>query len=108
VVLVGDFNSQPGDPAPAKFTAAGLSDAWVKTSEGEAGLTCCQVPPDSIVNPVSKLSQRIDYVFSRGLRADDTHLVGDTPKSRTPSGLWPSDHAGLVATLESGEQGEDR
>jgi endonuclease/exonuclease/phosphatase family metal-dependent hydrolase len=108
VVLVGDFNSLPTDPAPIKFTAAGLSDAWPKTSDGEPGLTCCQVPPDSIVNPVSKLYQRIDYVFSRGLTAEETHLVGDTPSSRTPSGLWPSDHAGLVATLERGESQQDK
>ncbi len=107
VVLVGDFNSQPTDPAPAKFTALGFSDAWQTTSAAEAGLTCCQVPPDSIVNPVSRLSQRVDYVFSRGLSATDTHLVGDTPSSRTPAGLWPSDHAGVVATLESGESHED-
>jgi hypothetical protein len=26
-------------------------------------------------------------------------VVGDQPGDRTPGGLWPSDHAGLVATL---------
>jgi len=60
------------------------------------------------VNPVSKLSQRIDYVFSRGLSPEETRLVGDKPNSRTPSGLWPSDHAGVVATLERGESHEDK
>ncbi|MEU6069315.1 MULTISPECIES: hypothetical protein [Streptomyces] len=27
------------------------------------------------------------------------HLVGNEQSDRTPSGLWPSDHAGIVATL---------
>jgi hypothetical protein len=27
------------------------------------------------------------------------NLIGDTPADFTPSGLWPSDHAGVVATL---------
>jgi hypothetical protein len=26
-------------------------------------------------------------------------VVGDTTADKTPSGLWPSDHAGIVATL---------
>ena len=26
--------------------------------------------------------------------------VGATPDTRTPSGLWPSDHAGLVARFK--------
>jgi hypothetical protein len=45
---------------------------------------------------------RIDYVFSRGgLKAGDATLVGADPNSRTPAGLWPSDHAGLFAGLDS-------
>jgi hypothetical protein len=35
------------------------------------------------------------------------HLVGDTPASRTASGLWPSDHAGLVATLGLGRASDN-
>jgi hypothetical protein len=29
----------------------------------------------------------------------DADVVGDELGDRTPSGLWPSDHAGVVATL---------
>jgi hypothetical protein len=29
-------------------------------------------------------------------------LLGDNPAFRTPSGLWPSDHAGLQATFGLG------
>jgi hypothetical protein len=30
----------------------------------------------------------------------DIRRVGDQPGDRTPSGLWPSDHAGVIATLK--------
>lgn len=105
VVVAGDFNSQTTQPAYAEMTTAGFTDEWAAANPSDPGLTCCQVPPDSIVNPVSQLRTRIDYVFARGLFAPlDLHLVGADPSARTPSGLWPSDHAGLVATLEIGPQ----
>jgi len=101
VVTVGDFNSVTTDPAYGEAVAAGFTDEWDAANPGDPGLTCCQVPPDSIVNPVSNLQSRIDYVFARGPFAPlDLHLVGADPSARTASGLWPSDHAGLVATLE--------
>jgi hypothetical protein len=46
---------------------------------------------------VSKADQRIDLVFYRGdVRALDAEIVGT---HRTPSGLWPSDHFGVMATF---------
>jgi hypothetical protein len=63
---------------------------------------------------VSILNDRRDFVLFRGsfqvLRAD---LVGADPANRTTSGLWPSDHAGVLAKLElipeddNSEQEED-
>ena len=36
----------------------------------------------------------------RGVRlADALRIVGDDPADMTASGLWPSDHAGVVAKL---------
>lgn len=103
VVATGDFNSQTTDAAYARAVAAGFVDQWSTGHPGEPGLTCCQVPPDTIVNPISQLSTRIDYVFARGLLAPvNQQLLGADPSSRTASGLWPSDHAGLVATLVIG------
>ncbi len=101
VVADGDFNSTSSTVAYATFAAAGLVDAWASRYPGDPGLTCCQVPPDTIVNPVSQLRSRIDYVFVRGgFRVLNAHLYGDQPQDRTPSGLWPSDHAGLGAVLQ--------
>ena len=103
VVLVGDLNSLTTSAAYASLTGAGLVDTWLAAHPGDPGLTCCQVPPDSIVNPLSQLTQRVDYVLAgTGTRILDEHLVGDTPAARTASGFWPSDHAGISATLELG------
>lgn len=109
VVVTADLNSVPTEPAHAVMTGAGFTDAWAATNPGEPGFTAFQVPPDSIVNPISNLHSRIDYLFARGLEPSEVDLVGATPSSRTPSGLWPSDHAGLVGTFEiERRSGDDR
>ena len=64
------------------------------------GNTCCQ--DDDILNEVSDHSVRIDQIFVRNLELPVsvlTHTVGDKPSDRLPSGLWPSDHAGVVVYL---------
>src|SRR5262249_46142111 len=44
---------------------------------------------------------RIDYVLTHGgVQAVSMKVVGASPSDRTASGLWPSDHAGIVATLQ--------
>ena len=54
-----------------------------------------------MLNPVSLLTERIDFVLFRGdFAVHSVEVVGDEPVDRTPSGLWPSDHAGVVAQLE--------
>jgi hypothetical protein len=101
VVLTCDCNSEPSTAAYATLTSAGLKDAWLQAQTGDPGFTCCQSTP-TLLNPISELKSRIDYVFSRGgLRANHAQLVGAEQSSRTPAGLWPSDHAGLFAGLES-------
>ncbi len=99
VVLVGDFNSS-GDGTGVTYNnliAAGFADAALARGLGGI-LTCCQAA--DLRNPVSMLNSRVDFVLFRGaftvLGAD---VVGDNLADRTPSGLWPSDHAGVAATL---------
>jgi hypothetical protein len=47
------------------------------------------------------LNERIDLVFSRERPASArTDLVGSRPFERTLTGLWPSDHAGVVGRLQ--------
>lgn len=87
---------------------AGFSDAWERTGRGVAAcFTCCQ--EKDLRNAVSALDERIDFVLVRDARAPRgadlpgavaLELVGEEDADRTAvSGLWPSDHAGLVATL---------
>jgi endonuclease/exonuclease/phosphatase family metal-dependent hydrolase len=107
VVLVGDFNSAANPSAPAgsrtatygKILEAGLMDAWLAAGgDRDAGLTCCHDP--DLRNPPSAFDQRIDFVFFDGFRgAESLDVIGDEVGDRTPSGLWPSDHAGLSARI---------
>ncbi|WP_436659920.1 endonuclease/exonuclease/phosphatase family protein [Micromonospora sp. URMC 103] len=104
VVFAGDFNTTANDPQDPTFPTyrflldSGFVDAWSENRPDDPGYTCCQAP--DLRNPVSTLSLRIDLVLFRGdFGVTDIHLVGNEPTDRTPSGLWPSDHAGVVATL---------
>jgi hypothetical protein len=101
VVLTCDCNADPTSAAYAVLRTAGLKDSWLQAQTGEPGFTCCQSP--TLLNPASTLASRIDYIFVRGggLTAADAQIVGADPGDRsTPSGFWPSDHAGLFAELQ--------
>jgi endonuclease/exonuclease/phosphatase family metal-dependent hydrolase len=101
VVLVGDFNSSAdgsGTATYGKLLADGFVDAWSVARPGDPGFTCCQ--SENLRNAVSTFDGRIDLVLFRGdFEVDDVNVVGEEPADRTPSGLWPSDHAGVAATL---------
>ena len=98
MILLGDFNTQAVDGAAYQLLrGAGYTDVWRADS---AGYTCCQAP--DLRNAESTLDQRIDQVFIKGLRQDaaiSASIVGDRLADKTPAGLWPSDHAGVVAHL---------
>jgi endonuclease/exonuclease/phosphatase family metal-dependent hydrolase len=105
VVMLGDFNSDPEPNAPnatptySAIIAAGYEDVWTTVNANAHGNTCCHQP--DLRNVVSELGRRIDLILVHGLtKAIDAKLVGDQPTDRTSSGLWPSDHAGVVATLQ--------
>ncbi len=102
VILMGDFNTKATEgTAYQAIIAAGFEDVW----QGEPGYTCCQA--DDLKNETSQLSAsdgRIDLIFTKGVETREsasikTYTVGDKPEDRTPGGLWPSDHAGVVAEL---------
>jgi endonuclease/exonuclease/phosphatase family metal-dependent hydrolase len=109
VLLLGDFNSAPGVdnglPLPTPYeiiTGAGFIDAWtLRRGPARPGFTCCQ--DSGLMNRRSALDQRIDIVWFRS-GAGEPHLAwartaGDRHADKTPSGLWPSDHAGTAARL---------
>ena len=100
IIALGDFNTRaPDGTAYQILLSGGYVDVWQADSEG-TGNTCCQ--DDDLLNKESDHSVRIDQIFVRNLElpaAVMTHTVGDKPSDRLPSGLWPSDHAGVVVHL---------
>jgi endonuclease/exonuclease/phosphatase family metal-dependent hydrolase len=99
VVLVGDFNSGPGTDTGAYnvLAASGFADAWTEPD----GLTCCHTV--DLHNPDPTLTKRVDLVLTKGtFETKRIEIVGERPNDRTHEGLWPSDHAGLVAKLRLG------
>lgn len=108
LILAGDFNSDPGeaaDPYPTPYLqarAAGFADAWLLRPGNVAGLTCCQAA--DLRNTPSWLSQRIDHLFLGTMpsRVKQVRTLGATVSERLAPpgrGLWPSDHAAVVADL---------
>lgn len=101
VVMVGDMNFQPGGAGSVygSVIAEGFKDAWVNATGGAPGPTCCQNA--NLQNTNSHLNARIDYVFVRGaIKIRKAELLGESPSDKTPGGLWPSDHAGVLARLK--------
>jgi endonuclease/exonuclease/phosphatase family metal-dependent hydrolase len=99
VIIAGDFNAGPGATTYRLLTDTGLDDAWAQARPRESGPTCCQ--DDDLRNERSRLSSRIDLILFDADDFDATaaERVGHARADRTPTGLWPSDHAGLVARL---------
>jgi endonuclease/exonuclease/phosphatase family metal-dependent hydrolase len=92
LIMVGDFNTGPGD-SPYAILTSSFPDAWT----GGDGFTCCQ--PEVLLQ-TGTFDERIDLILYRGvIDVVSTEVVGDEAADRTAGGLWPSDHAGVVATL---------
>jgi len=102
VVLVGDLNSTPGTGGHLAATTAGFTDVWATVGAG-SGFTCCFAGDLAQPRAVQDLTERIDHVLVRGatgqLAPVSADVVGEADADRTASGLWPSDHAGVVATI---------
>ncbi len=96
VVLVGDLNTGPGDE-PYELLTGTFTDAWTALDTTDPGLTCCF---PELLNLTGDLYSRIDLILYSGTVAPlSAEVVGTDPAGRTPGGLWPSDHAGVVANL---------
>jgi hypothetical protein len=102
VIVAMDSNSQafpfPQGDTYVDFMLAGYKDLWSEARPRDPGLTCCQAQLDN--NVESQLYQRIDLLLSMGdVKAQRASLFGATQSSKTPTGLWPSDHAGVAAQV---------
>jgi hypothetical protein len=99
IVYVGDYNSAaPDAPAYSRLVAGVGADSWPRNHPGDPGFTCCLGA--TLTDPDNPLTSRIDLVLhSPDVKAARATIVGDDPADMTASGLWPSDHAGVVARL---------
>jgi endonuclease/exonuclease/phosphatase family metal-dependent hydrolase len=105
-IVMGDLNDVPGSPMHQVLLSAGLTDVWPLLRNGP-GHTCCHT--SDLSNRVQQFHKRIDYVFVRdgkegGRVSGEIRRIGDDPDDRVPGPehrLWPSDHAGLVARLNT-------
>jgi endonuclease/exonuclease/phosphatase family metal-dependent hydrolase len=108
VVVIGDMNSDGNGAddggAYLQFRAAHFGDAWTDAHPGVAGITWGHdellIDPSPAFPVMPGSPERIDFVLYRGggITTYDADLVGDVAADMY-HGLWPSDHAGLAATL---------
>lgn len=117
VVLVGDFNSDPGDAPPAPFLTPYMqivsgnaidgtpvsmpySDTWLLRRQDKPGLTCCE--DGDLLNASSAHTRRVDIIFSKSApdKVNASRVLNTSAEDKTPSGLWPSDHATVDAMLK--------
>ena len=107
VVLTGDFNSGPGGPSDAyDLLTDSFDDAHSSLRPDADAPTCCQA--SDLRNSESAFSRRVDHVLYRGeVRPTTVERVGADPESMVTADvdgesvrMWPSDHAGVVSTLE--------
>ncbi len=107
VILVGDLNSDANNPDPAQspgyhiLVNAGFLDIWSRIHPSDPGLTW-PLHGEDPSTPSSLANQRIDLILARGsgVEARTIALTGNSLRDLTPSGLWPSDHAGVVASFD--------
>ena len=106
VILAGDFNSGPASvplppynipPAYQQLSFA-FTDTWTLRPGNADGFTCCEAA--DLLDAPSSNDQRIDIVFSLPAPAKVKANVMDAELTdKTISGLWPSDHASVIAEL---------
>ncbi len=107
VIITGDFNSDAPDGQTYKdILLQGYTDIWTENwlKYNPDGFTSGH--DYDLLNPVANFTERIDFIFVRKesrffpkpvIGPVFAIVVGDEQFNRTPSGLWPSDHGGVVA-----------
>lgn len=86
VVVTGDFNATPDEPA-YRILTAGLADAWTATGNRSG-------PEGTFHAFKGKADRRIDWVLSRGFQTRRVWTIAEAHRSR-----YPSDHFPVVADL---------
>jgi len=100
VIVAADLNCDLADPNDTKyqtcqnFLDAGFKDAWDAAHPFELGFT----------KDLPLMAMRGDYVMARGqFHVQAAVRVGEELEDMTPTGLWASNHCGVVARLQHPE-----
>ena len=100
-IVMGDFNADPDEPAPARLRAAGFRSGFAEANGHEPAVTW----PSGLQAPAMDTDgepECLDYIWLRGaVRVDSARLVFDRPDAIDPT-LYASDHLGIAAHLEIG------
>jgi endonuclease/exonuclease/phosphatase family metal-dependent hydrolase len=105
VVIAGDLNLLPTSAEYAQLATAGFADLWpLRNGNSAARATCCYGSDETLRDPNDGLEKTIDYVMARAVPGYmigpvQFEIFGDDLVERTATGMWPSDHAGLLAGL---------
>ena len=101
LIVVGDFNADPREPAYARMAAAGFRSAMLAANGVEPAVTW----PSGLQAPAMDTDGEpdcLDYIWVRGaVEVEDARLVFDRPAVGDPT-LYPTDHIGLTAHLRIG------
>lgn len=104
-IIVGDINSSPEDvdsimgfQSPYTQLADVYYDTWTLRPGKPKGYTCCF---DEDLSVDADLYERIDMIFTNEFpERVKANVVGNNQTDQSFSGLWPSDHAGVVARIK--------
>jgi endonuclease/exonuclease/phosphatase family metal-dependent hydrolase len=98
LVVVGDFNAEPDEPACRVMREAGFRSAHAEANGAEPASTW----PSGIQAPGMDTDGEpgcLDYIWTRGaISVDEAALAFDRPAVDDPT-LYPSDHLGLRASI---------
>jgi endonuclease/exonuclease/phosphatase family metal-dependent hydrolase len=101
LIVVGDFNAEPNEPAYRQMLDAGFTSASVAANGREPEVTW----PSGIKAPGMDVDGDpgcLDYIWVRGaIKVEACGLAFDRPATNDPT-LYPSDHLGLSARLQVG------
>jgi endonuclease/exonuclease/phosphatase family metal-dependent hydrolase len=101
LIVTGDFNAVPAEPACERMRAAGFLSAYAQANGAEPAVTW----PSGLTAPGMDLDGEpgcLDYIWLRGaVRAERARLAFDRPAVGDPT-LYPSDHLGVTAEVVVG------
>lgn len=113
VLVTGDFNAAPDTPEIRQMLEQGrFTDAYGSHHPEDKGFTWCHRNPYTLSehNKVGESflpERRIDYIFFRRMnvlsKLRSVQVVLDQP---SPSGVWSSDHFGVLAEFEVSDSRE--